>query len=210
MCIRDRIYRLDGGTLFETGHGRALLLKALVVGAMVFVGLMTRQFVNSAVRRTDVMTVPLASRLRRATGFEALGGVVVLALSAWLLALVPGGIDASNVDRTEYATSVAVLSGDLDVTISLTGGVGENGVRIAVAKPITGLTQLQLTFIPPTGATAPIVVLTAPTELSGAGVAVLPESEGVPLLISGTWTLRVNSTTPGNPQQIDRSFLIEG
>ena len=204
-----QIYRLDGGTLFDTGHGRLLLFKALVVGAMVFIGLMTRQFVNTAVRRTDVMTVPLASRLRRATGFEALGGVVVLALSAWLLALVPGGIDAANSDRTEYATSVPVASGDLEIEVSLTGGIGANGVRVTVTRPVTGLTELILTFIPPEGTQADSVRLTVPTALSGAGTAVLPESSGIPLAVPGTWTLRVNSTTPGNPQQIDRTFLVE-
>ena len=61
-------YRLDRGGLFDTAHGRVLLLKAVVVCAMVFVGLATRQFVRTRLRKVDAMTVPLASRLRRATG----------------------------------------------------------------------------------------------------------------------------------------------
>ena len=203
-----QIYRLDGGTLFDTGHGRVLLVKALVVGGMVFVGLMTRQFVNTAVRRTDVMTAPLAARLRRATGIEALGGVVVLALSAWLLALVPGGIQASNIDRTAYASQTSIVSGDLAVNVSITGAVGANGVKIEVTKPVTGLTSLVIKFIPPTGTAAPEVDLTVPTQLAGAGIAVLPQSEGVPLLVAGTWTLQIEAITPGGPQTIQRSFFL--
>lgn len=203
-----QIYRLDGGTLFDTGHGRVVLLKAVIVGGMVFVGLLTRQFVNTAVRRTDVMTAPLAARLRRATGIEALGGVVVLALSAWLLSLAPGGIDATNVDTTVYATRIPVVSGDLDVTISITGAVGANGVKVEVAKPVTGLTGLVIKFIPPEGTAAAEVDLTVTDLLTGAGTGVLPQSEGVPLQVAGTWTLQIDSNTGGGPQLISRDFYL--
>jgi len=203
-----QIYRLDGGTLFDTGHGRVVLLKALVVGGMVFIGLLTRQFVNTAVRRTDVMTAPLAARLRRATGIEAIGGVIVLALSAWLLALVPGGIEASSSDTTSYGTRSQFVSGDLDVTISLTGKVGPNGVRIEVTGPATGLTSLVIKFLPPEGTGAMEVDLTVPAELAGAGVAVLPQSEGVPLLVAGTWTMHVEATTSAGAQAIEKDFFL--
>jgi putative copper export protein len=58
-------WRLDRGALFDTSHGRVLLVKALAVGAMVFVGLATRQFVSTRLRTADSMTAPMASRLRR-------------------------------------------------------------------------------------------------------------------------------------------------
>src|SRR5690606_26999463 len=88
-------YRLDGGSLFSSGHGRVLLLKALAVGAMVFVGLATREFIRTRMSRADVMTPPLAARLRRALGVEAAVGVVVLALTAWMLSLRPPNVDAA-------------------------------------------------------------------------------------------------------------------
>ena len=175
---------------------------------MVFVGLLTRQFVHSTVRRTDVMTAPLAARLRRATGIEALGGVVVLALSAWLLALTPGGVGASASNAETYASQTAIASGDLALTVSVTGTVGDNGVRVEVTQPVTGLTSLIIRFIPPQGTAAPQVDLTVPAELTGAGVAVLPEEEGVPLLVAGTWTLQVDAVTPAGSQTVTRSFFL--
>ena len=58
-------WRLDRGALFDSSHGRVLLVKALAVGVMVFVGLATRQFVSTRLRKADSMTGPMASRLRR-------------------------------------------------------------------------------------------------------------------------------------------------
>lgn len=190
-------YRLDRGGLFDTSHGQVLLLKALIVGATVFVSLATRQFVASRLRGIDAMSVPLASRLRRATSFEALGGVVILALSAWLLALTPvGAVDGGETVTYPYSGRFVDASQNLDLTVSLTGGVGPNGVRVEVVEPADGLGPIEVTFLPPADAVAPGVVLTLPAELDGAGVAVLPQAEGVPLDVAGVWTLAVSVTAP--------------
>jgi len=100
------------------------------------------------------------------------------------------------------------VSGDLAVTISLTGAVGENGVKIEVTQPVTALTSLVIKFVPPTGTAAPGVCLTLTGLLTGAGIAVLPQDEGVPLLVAGTWTMQVESVTPAGPQTIQRSFFL--
>lgn len=203
-------YRLDRGALFDTTHGRVLLLKALVVGAMVFVSFATRQFVASRLRTADVMTVPLASRLRRATSIEALGGVVVLVLSAWLLSLTPAGV-VETVPTIEYAyTDGRFVADGLDLTVSLTGGVGPNGVRVEVVEPPSGLSNLIITFIPPADSGANGVVLTMPPELTGTGAAVLPQSEGVPLSVPGVWTLEVSVTTPSGTTTGQKTFNVLG
>lgn len=203
-------YRLDRGALFDTAHGRVLLLKALIVGVMVFVSLATRQFVASRLRAADTMTVPLAARLRRATSFEALGGVVVLILSAWLLSLTPAGA-SDTTPAVEYAyTDGRFVADGLDLTISLTGGVGPNGVRVEVQEPADGLSNIIITFIPPADSGANGVVLTIPPELTGTGAAVLPQSEGVPLMVPGVWTLEVSVTTPSGTTTGQKTFNVLG
>ena len=202
-------FRLDRGALFDTSHGRVLLLKAVVVGVMVFIGLATRQFIQSRVAKAEVMSAPLAAQLRRATGIEAVGGIAVLALSAWLLALVPGGLDdARNADDGYAYTQGRIQVDDLDLTVSLTGVVGPNAVRIKVAAPSTGLTNLVVTFVPPEGTGAMQVILTVPAELSGTGTAVLPIAEGVPLGAPGVWTLVVTATTPTGDKTKQRTLTL--
>ena len=201
-------YRLDRNSLFSSGHGRVVLLKLVVVGAMVVVGLATRQFVRTRLRKVDAMTIPLASRLRRATGIEAAGGVVALALSSWLLALSPGGL--VRVDSVDYGNEARIVADDLDVTVFVTGEVGLNGVRIEVDQPTTGLSGLTITFIPPPPpAVAAKVVLTVPAQMTGAGVAVLDqEVEGVPLSVAGVWTLQVDATTPTGVKTAQKTFSL--
>jgi len=95
-----------------------------------------------------------------------------------------------------------------DLTVYLTGGVGANGVRVEVATPESGLTSVQISFIPPDDILAPKVVLTMPTELAGTGAAVLPEAEGVPLLMPGVWTLEVTVTTTTGTQTLAKTFVL--
>lgn len=202
-------FRLDRGALFDSGHGRVLLLKAVAVGAMVFVGLATRQFVNAQLRKVDSLNGSLAARLRRATGIEAVAGVVVLALTAWLLSFTPPNLVAAA-DTDDYAYSGRMVTDDLDLTISITGVVGRNGVLVDVDSPGSGLTGLVITFVPPAETTAPTVVLTVPSALSGAGTAVLPVEEGVPLEAAGVWTLAVKASTPTGDKTAQKRFTLLG
>jgi copper transport protein len=200
-------YRLDRNSLLDTGHGRVVVLKAVVVAGMIVVGLATRQFVRTRLRKADAMTVPLASQLRRATGIEAAGGVVALALSSWLLALSPAGLAVD--DSIAYGTETRITADDLDVTVFLTGQVGANGVRIEVDGPAEGLTGLIVRFIPPDVTVAATVVLTAPVTLAGTGVAVLDETEGVPLTIGGVWTLQIDATTTTGSKSAQKTFTLD-
>ncbi len=201
-------YRLDGGSLFDTGHGRVMLLKALAVCAMVFVAFATRQYSATRLSTANEMTVPMAARLRRATSIEAAGGLVVLVLSAWLLSLTPAN-SISTEPVVDYAyTDGRFVAEGLDLAISLTGGVGPNGVRIDVIEPATGLSDFVIRFLPPVGTNVSGVELTVPAALSGTGAAVLPESEGVPLNVAGLWTLEVEVTTSSGPVTGQKTFTV--
>jgi copper transport protein len=204
-------WRLDRGALFDTSHGRVLLVKALAVGVMVFVGLATRTFVSTRLRKADSMTAPMASRLRRATSVEAAGGMFVLLLTAWLLSFTPAGLIDTG-DGIDYAYDQGRFVLDeagADLTVFLTGGVGPNGVRVQVASPESGLSAVQVTFRPPDDTLAPTVILTLPPELTGTGAAVLPAAEGVPLLMAGVWTLEVSVTTATGTQTLQKTFNLE-
>lgn len=204
-------YRLDRGALFDTGHGRVLLLKAILVGATVFVGLVTKQFVAGHVGRGDGMPAALAARLRRATGIEAIAGTVVLVLTAWLLSMAPGGVSAGTDDTADYGyRSGSITSGDLDIEIDLTGVVGVNGVRVDVNAPATGITgPLTIDFKPPASTNAFEVVMTLP-QVTGAGVAVLPVEQGIPLGAPGVWTIQITATTPAGAQTVTKTFTLLG
>ena len=194
------LFRLDRGHL-GSSHGLVLIVKTLFVSIMVFVGVAARQFINQRVTRSEVMTAPLAVRLRRALGIEALVGIVVLALTAWLLALSPPGLAASGVGnlalQPEHSFANPAL--DTEVRVSFTERVGTNDVRIEVIKPLSGLSGLTVDFLPPTGTNGTGMTID-PIPLTGPGVVVLPKSAGFTLDTAGTWkvVVRVNGVEVGN------------
>ena len=187
---------LDGGNLFGTSHGRVILLKTVVVAAMIFVAVSARQFVNQRLARANEMTVPMADRLRRAFGFEAAAGVIVLAMSAWLLSLSPSNVDTGPDIDYAIALEIDAPEADLDVIVRLTRDrVGLSGMSVEVDAPEEGLSGLEVVLTAPTNDT--IGTITQPVPLTGVGVAVLLEGEqGLPLTVAGDWTLVVNAVTP--------------
>ena len=188
-----QMYRLDSGHLLNTDHGRILLLKVIVVAAMVFVGVATRQFVHAQLTRAEVMSVPMASKLRRAVGMEALIGVLVLGLTSWLLASPPGNLSASAGGRNSYAFQQRFVdpTGKLDLRLSVNPAtVGPNEVLVEIVKPKTEISQVTIRFDPPPNSTAASVILSVP--LSVAGIAHLDQEIGIPLGAPGAWTVTVD------------------
>ena len=183
--------RLDQGAL-GSAHGLLMILKVLCVAGMVFVGVATRQFVTQRMTRVETMNTALAARLRRAFGMEASIGVVVIVLTAWLLALTPPGLGsaASSLDvGAQYRFQNTSIGFDMAVSFSET--IGPNDVRIEVfSVPVTGIAGLAIDFIPP--ATSTVNGLTIhDIPLTGVGVAVLEKVDGFSLLAAGTWTIVV-------------------
>ena len=134
-----QLYRLDGGELFSSGHGRVVLLKTVAVAAMVFVGMTARQIANVKLARASELNARVADRMRRAFGTEAAIGVLVIALSGWLLALNPGKLpdEVGDFDVSERFQDQAL---DFDVEVLLSPGrVGLNDFEVIVHSPETGL-----------------------------------------------------------------------
>ncbi len=202
-----QMYRLDRGHLFDS-HGQVLMLKVLAVIAVVFVGVATRQFVAARLNRVDVLSAAMASRLRRAVGMEAIGGGAILLLSAWMLALAPGNYNDGNSRPNNYAFSHSFIDakGTNDVTVLVTPArVGANAVFIDIGAP-AALTSIVVRFDPPPGSTANIVELNP--QMTMAGMASLPLSEGVPLGASGGWTMTVSVLTPEGEFRDSTNFTV--
>ncbi len=187
-----QMYRLDWGEIFTSSHGRVLFLKSIAVGAMVFLGVAARQFIKDRVARVDAMTGQLAIRLRRAVGIEAMCGVIVLALTAWMLSLTPPKVAAAS-ETTTGLTTVHITNDAADVTVRFSAVIGPNAVQVEVVKPETGVAGLAVDFIPPAASTVAGVTLNVP--LTAAGVAMLPVEEGLPLDSPGVWTVTVRFDT---------------
>ncbi len=185
--------RLDQGAL-GSSHGLLMIVKVMFVAGMVFVGVATRQFVTQRMTRVETMNTALAVRLRRAFGIEASVGVVVIMLTAWLLALTPPGLGsaAPSLDvGTQYRFQNAAIAG-FDMAVSFSETVGPNDVRIEVfSVPATGITGLTIDFIPPTdSAVNGLTIHDIP--LTGVGVAVLEKGDGFSLPVAGLWTIVVS------------------
>ena len=189
-----QMFQLDRGQL-GSSHGLVLIVKVLFVSVMVFVGVAARQFISQRVSRVDTMTAPLANRLRRALGIEALVGLVVLTLTAWLLALTPVGLDAGGSARSlqlGVTHSFQNPSTGVAVDVAFSERVGNNDVLITVVTPAIGLTGLTVDFYPPPGATVSALTINQ-IPLTGAGSAQLEKSDGFSLAATGNWTLVVSA-----------------
>lgn len=200
--------RLDGGDLFGSSHGRVLLLKTVAVAIMLFIAIKARQLVNDRLARADEMTVPMADRLRRAFGIEAVIGIVAVALSAWMLALTPPNVDAGSSIDYVIVQQFVVAEADLDVTVKLTQDTpGSVGLEVDVDAPESGLSGLEIVFTAPPNDT--VGTITQPVPLTGEGVAVRPAADGLPLTVPGTWQVQVNASTQAGVVNTDpQTFVI--
>lgn len=189
-----QLFQLDRGEL-GTSHGMVVIVKVLLVSVMVFVGVAARQFISQRVSRVDAMTAPLATRLRRALGIEALIGVLVLALTSWLLALTPPGLSGASGDSSLQLGAVHRFlntDGTVEVDVAFSERVGANDVRIQVITPPTGLTGLTIDFVPPVNSFVNGMTINQ-IPLTGAGTAVLEKADGFNLTAAGTWTMIVSA-----------------
>lgn len=187
-------YRLDGSGLFSTGHGYVTLLKIITVAAMIFVGLAARQFVHQRMRQADAMSPVMANRLRRAVGLEALAGVLVLVLSAWMLGLTPANAASTAAAKPDNTLGSPQLISNPDngveVRVAFSQVVGPNAVRVDVLQAPKDFKGLDVLFTPPEDSGVSAVTLNVPLNCTCS--ALLPQSDGLPLGAPGTWTITVS------------------
>ncbi|MGH9137930.1 MAG: copper resistance CopC/CopD family protein [Acidimicrobiales bacterium] len=190
-----QLYRQVGGELFSSGHGRVLLLKTVAVAAMIFVGMTTRQIAHAKLARSSELSVRVADRMRRAFGTEAAIGLVVIALTGWMLALDPGKIPDD--DTGDFAIAEPFTDQELNFEVEVRlrpGRIGLNELEVIVRQPEAGLSGLEIRFHPPQGSNVSTII--QPIALTGAGVA--RSDQGIiPLAAAGTWRIEVAASAPG-------------
>jgi copper transport protein len=185
-----QLFRLDRGALASSGHGRVVLLKAIIVAGVVFIGTKVRQVIRDKLSRADSLGPKMAARLRRSLGVEALACVVTLALSAWLLALPPATVRGDAPGNLGSKQVFKSLDESVEITVAFTQRVGPNAVRVELIRPATGLSNVSVTFQPeePGGTT---VQFLAP-DFTEPGAVYLPLSaDAMPLNVAGRWTITV-------------------
>lgn len=191
-----QMFRLDGGELFQSGHGRVVVLKTVIIAVMIFVAFSARQFVAQRLNRAQQMSVALADRLRRAFGAEAAIGVTTLALSAWLLAFVPPNVDATPSVSYEVSQTHVDAAGVIEVVVRFTDDtVGNIGMQVEVREPVEGLVDLDVVLRAPDNPT--LAGFRQSIQITEPGFAVRDETVGFPITVAGDWTVTVEANTTG-------------
>jgi copper transport protein len=191
-----QMIRLDGGQLFESGHGRVVIIKTIVVAVMIFVAFSARQFVAQRLNRAQQMSVPLADRLRRAFGAEAAIGIVALAMSAWLLAFLPPTVSATPPIDYEVSQTHVDEAELLEVRVRLTDDMVGTlvGLEVKLVEPAANVNGLTVILTAPENDQG-IGGFLQPVPLTEAGFAVRDASVGLPISVAGDWTIQVEAAT---------------
>ena len=184
--------RLAGGSILTSSYGRVIILKTIAVVLMVFVAVGARGLVARRLARADVLTRSATVRFRKSFRAEASFGIVVLVFSGWAMTINPPRV--SLIPEVDYAVTVPLAdeTSGLAVDVSLSpGAVGLNAVEVRVTDTPARIVDLVLELDPAIGSYGRGIVQEVP--LTGRGVARLGSSDGLPLDVSGDWTVTVTA-----------------
>jgi copper transport protein len=203
-----QVWRIDGISLINSGHGRVVLLKTALVIGLLFVNAAVRQFVLVGMRRAKSLNEKVVYRLKRPVGVELSLSIVVLAASTWLLSMRPPYILLPDTGpRVEYAI-VQELSGPdrFEVRLSITpGNVGENKVLVELFGP-SRIQNFVVTFTPEN---PNFSGYTLNVPLTRPGAALITEDMGMRFLAPGVWNVSVTGvTTTGELTPLTSQFII--
>jgi copper transport protein len=203
-----QVWRIDGISLINSGHGRLVILKVLLVGAMLFVSAAVRQFILRGMERAKSLNEKVVYRLKRPVGIELSLSIVVLAASSWLMAMRPPYVlNRETGPRIEYAiVQDMTAKDDFHVRLSITpGDVGANRILIELFGP-SRIQNFKITLVP-TNPNFPGYTINVPITRPGA--ALLAEDAGLQLRAPGEWTATITGvTTIGDLPPMTTTFII--
>jgi copper transport protein len=189
--IVQSLLHLDSvGALFDTGFGRAIVAKAILLIGLVGIGAWQRRRSVPQLRRiaADAEAPGRAGvLLRRALRAEVLLLVGVLAATAALAASSPLGSAAQGAGPFDETTEIGPLQ--LQLTVD-PAAVGPNAVHLYLLNPddgsqFTGARELTITATQPDRGIGP---LSETPDLAGPGHYTLA---AMPFGVDGTWDVRV-------------------
>jgi putative copper export protein/methionine-rich copper-binding protein CopC len=203
-----QVWRIDGISLINSGHGRVVLLKIALVVVMLFVNAAVRQFVVVGMRRANSLNQKVVYRLKRPVGLELSLSIVVLAASTWLLSMRPPYILLPDEGpRVEYAIVQDLEGADrFRVRLSITpGNVGENKVLVELFGP-SRIQNFVVTFTPEN---PNFSGYTLNVPLTRPGAALITEDMGMRFLAPGLWNVSITGvTTIGELEPLTTQFII--
>ena len=203
-----QVWRLDGISIINSGHGRVVLLKTLVVIGMLFVSATVRQFIVRGMQRAKSLNERVVYRLKKPVGIEMALSISVLALSSWMMSMRPPYVQARvDGEQLQYAIVQDMTGKDnFHVRLSITpGDVGANRILIELFGP--SRIQNFTVALTPSEPSASGYLINVPITRPGA--ALVSEDAGISLKAPGTWTAVLNGvTTIGDLEPLSTTFVI--
>jgi hypothetical protein len=181
---------LDGGSWWEVQHARWTMLKAPLVGLLIYLGVLGRRRWKRRLAQMDHLDRRTATMLRRSMGVEMILAIAILGATAGLASSTPARVEAPS-PASQYAYDTVLSAEGFSVRLSVTPLVaGPQGLRIEVLEPErieSLLIRLQPTEVP----TSPGWEIDVP--LRSAGAATLRVASGWRLDIPGVWSVDVEA-----------------
>ena len=203
-----QVWRIDGISLINSGHGRLVLVKVLLVSAMLFVSATIRQFIDRGMQRAKSLNEKVVYRLKRPVGIELSLSIVVLAASSWLLAMRPPYVlNRDTGPRVEYAIVQDMIAKDnFRVRLSITpGDVGANRILIELFGP----SRIQNFTVSLTPSNPNFSGYTINVPITRPGAALIAEDAGLLLRTPGEWTAVIKGvSTIGELPTLTTTFII--
>lgn len=201
-------YRVDNLSFINSGHGRLVIVKTVLVAGMLFVGAAVRQFVLRGMQRAESLNQKVVYRLKRPVGLELSLSIVVLAASSWLMAMRPPYVLLPERGPvTEYAiVQDMVGEDDFHVRVSISpGNTGANKVLVELFGP-KRIQNFTVALVPTNPAFSGYTIY---VPITRPGAALVSEDAGMMLRAPGDWTIEVNGvTTIGDLEPLKGSFVI--
>ena len=203
-----QVWRIDGISLINSGHGRVVILKVLLVSAMLLVSAAVRQFILRGMQRAKSLNEKVVYRLKRPVGIEMSLSIVVLAASSWLMAMRPPYVlNRETGPRVEYAiVQDMTAKDDFHVRLSITpGDVGANRILIELFGP----SRIQNFVVTLTPTNPNFSGYTINVPITRPGGALIAQDAGLLLRAPGEWTATVTGvTTIGDLTPMTTTFTI--
>ncbi|MFM8390148.1 MAG: copper resistance D family protein, partial [Actinomycetota bacterium] len=200
-------YRFDGFSLVTSQHGRLVTLKILVVGFMAYATWVTRQFVLTRMQRVPALDERMASHLRRAVGTEATAGVVVLALTSWMMATTPiHYYEAPRDNGPRYAFSEELKNDRFRVRFSVSPATtGQNQILIELFEP-RRIQEFTVRMTPKAPGYDGYLIN---VPLTRRGAALLGDAGNFTLAAPGEWSVEISgTTTTGDLEPLSSAFTL--
>jgi len=200
-------YRFDGFSLFTSQHGRLVTLKILVVGFMAYATWVTRQFVLTRMQRVPALDERMAAHLRRAVGTEATAGVVVLALTSWMMATTPiHYYEAPRDGGPRYAFSEDLSNDRFRVRFSVSPATtGPNQILIELFEP-RRIQEFRVRMTPKAPGYDGYLIN---VPLTRRGAALLGDTGNFSLAAPGEWSVEISgTTTTGDLEPLSTAFTL--